>query len=59
MPSERLKQQWIQASHYAARNLNFYRIHLLVFCLSPLVISAIMFASNGHYRVSYGEPVNC
>lgn len=31
----------------AARHLNFYRVHLLVFTLVPLVVSAIFWASNG------------
>ena len=41
--------------NYALSNLNFYRIHLLLFCIIPVVMAAIMFASNGEIPVSYGE----
>lgn len=41
--------------HYCLSNLNFYRIHLLLFCLVPLVMAAIMLASNGEYPVKYSK----
>ncbi|KAG9312203.1 cation transport protein-domain-containing protein [Chiua virens] len=35
------------------RNLNFFRIHLLFFTFAPLIFSAILYASNGRYPISY------
>ncbi|KIM52874.1 hypothetical protein SCLCIDRAFT_32289 [Scleroderma citrinum Foug A] len=35
------------------RNLNFFRVHLLFFTFIPLIASAILYASNGKYPVSY------
>ncbi|KAG8825554.1 low affinity potassium transporter [Serendipita sp. 401] len=35
------------------RNLNFYRVHLLAFVLTPLAISVIFYLSNGQYHISY------
>ncbi|EJD46884.1 hypothetical protein AURDEDRAFT_113542 [Auricularia subglabra TFB-10046 SS5] len=37
----------------AARHLNFYRIHLLVFTFTPLFFSIIFYAVNGRFRISY------
>ncbi|KIK22690.1 hypothetical protein PISMIDRAFT_101958 [Pisolithus microcarpus 441] len=34
-------------------NLNFFRIHLLYFTFTPLVASAVLYASNGKYPLSY------
>ncbi|TFK48774.1 TrkH-domain-containing protein [Heliocybe sulcata] len=33
--------------------LNFYRIHLLLFILTPLVFSAILWRSNGRFKIAY------
>jgi hypothetical protein len=33
--------------------LNFFRIHLLVFAVLPFIASGILFAANGSTRVSY------
>jgi Trk-type K+ transport system membrane component len=35
------------------RNLNFFRIHVIVFVLTPLVFSGIFYASNGEFKVAY------
>ncbi|KAL4252349.1 TrkH Potassium Transport [Pleurotus pulmonarius] len=34
-------------------HLNFYRIHILAFIFTPLIFSAILYASNGQYPISY------
>ncbi|KIK16827.1 hypothetical protein PISMIDRAFT_112632 [Pisolithus microcarpus 441] len=34
-------------------NLNFFRVHLLFFTFTPLVASAVLYASNGKYPISY------
>jgi hypothetical protein len=39
---------------YCTHNLNFYRIHLLTFCIVPTLMAAVLYASNGAYPVSYG-----
>ncbi|KAL7422889.1 hypothetical protein Q5752_002186 [Cryptotrichosporon argae] len=36
-----------------ARSLNFYRLHVIVFTVVPLVFSGIMYASNTKYRIAY------
>lgn len=33
-------------SDWSSEHLNFYRVHLLAFCLIPLVVSGIFYASN-------------
>ncbi|KAF7362270.1 Potassium transport protein [Mycena venus] len=35
------------------KHLNFYRVHILFFTFTPLIFSAIFYASNGQYHVSY------
>lgn len=30
------------------RNLNFFRVHLIFFTLTPLILSGIFYAGNGH-----------
>ncbi|KAF7428771.1 low affinity potassium transporter [Pleurotus ostreatus] len=34
-------------------HLNFYRIHILAFIFTPLIFSAVFYASNGQYPISY------
>ncbi|OJA08528.1 hypothetical protein AZE42_02448 [Rhizopogon vesiculosus] len=34
-------------------HLNFFRIHVIFFTLTPLIFSGILFASNGRYPVTY------
>ncbi|GAW00592.1 hypothetical protein LENED_002124 [Lentinula edodes] len=42
------------------RHLNFYRIHILFFTFTPLIFSAIFYASNGRYKISYIDALfNC
>ncbi|KIL68748.1 hypothetical protein M378DRAFT_70617 [Amanita muscaria Koide BX008] len=50
--------RWTQCRAFSVgqflrRNLNFYRIHILVFTFTPLIFSGIFYASNGGYKVSY------
>ncbi|KAH7909367.1 cation transport protein-domain-containing protein [Hygrophoropsis aurantiaca] len=35
------------------KHLNFFRVHILFFCFTPLIFSGILYASNGRYPVSY------
>ncbi|KAI6007608.1 cation transport protein-domain-containing protein [Pisolithus orientalis] len=35
------------------KNLNFFRVHLLFFTFIPLLASAVLYASNGKYPISY------
>ncbi|THV06206.1 hypothetical protein K435DRAFT_773402 [Dendrothele bispora CBS 962.96] len=35
------------------KHLNFYRIHILTFTFTPLIFSAIFYASNGQTHISY------
>ncbi|KAF8342643.1 cation transport protein-domain-containing protein [Cantharellus anzutake] len=44
-----LAQAWL----YSRSSLNFYRVHIIVFTVTPLIFSAIMYGSNGRYPVSY------
>ncbi|KAJ7496885.1 cation transport protein-domain-containing protein [Mycena latifolia] len=42
------------------KELNFYRVHILFFTFTPLIFSAIFYASNGHYQISYIDSLfNC
>ncbi|KAJ7099551.1 cation transport protein-domain-containing protein [Mycena belliarum] len=42
------------------KQLNFYRIHILFFTFTPLIFSAIFYASNGQYHISYVDSLfNC
>ncbi|KAI6046353.1 cation transport protein-domain-containing protein [Pisolithus marmoratus] len=34
-------------------NLNFFRVHLLLFTFIPLLASVVLYASNGKYPISY------
>ncbi|ETW74843.1 potassium transporter [Heterobasidion irregulare TC 32-1] len=35
------------------QHLNFFRIHIIFFTFTPLIFSAILYASNGQYPISY------
>ncbi|KAF8891820.1 cation transport protein-domain-containing protein [Infundibulicybe gibba] len=42
------------------KHLNFYRIHIIVFTFTPLIFSAIFYASNGRHHISYIDALfNC
>lgn len=42
------------------RNLNFFRIHLIIFTITPLLSSLILYLSNGENRISYIDALfNC
>ncbi|RDB25358.1 Low-affinity potassium transport protein [Hypsizygus marmoreus] len=42
------------------KHLNFYRIHVMYYIFTPLIFSAIFYASNGKYRISYVDSLfNC
>ncbi|EJD08024.1 TrkH-domain-containing protein [Fomitiporia mediterranea MF3/22] len=38
---------------YIARNLNFFRIHVLFFIFTPLIFAAIFYAANGATHVAF------
>ncbi|KAF8622670.1 hypothetical protein AX15_006779 [Amanita polypyramis BW_CC] len=38
---------------FLSRNLNFYRIHLLLFTSTPLILSAVLYASSGRFNIAY------
>ncbi len=42
-----------RALEWVSARLNFYRIHLLHFILTPLISAAIFYASNGQNKHSY------
>jgi len=42
-----------RALEWTSARLNFYRIHLLHFTLTPLISAAIFYASNGQNSHSY------
>ncbi|KDQ20082.1 hypothetical protein BOTBODRAFT_125633 [Botryobasidium botryosum FD-172 SS1] len=44
-----LRRLW----HYTYHSLNFYRIHIIFFCVTPLIFSAIFYASNGETHIKY------
>ncbi|KAF5317199.1 hypothetical protein D9611_004011 [Ephemerocybe angulata] len=42
------------------KELNFYRIHLIFFTVTPLFFSVIFYLSNGRYKISYIDSLfNC
>lgn len=38
---------------WISRELNFYRIHVLVFVFTPLIMAAIFYASNGQNHIPF------
>jgi hypothetical protein len=43
-------QRW---KPWLREHLNFFRIHLLVFTFLPLLISIVLWASSGRYKIKY------
>ncbi|KAJ2922667.1 hypothetical protein H1R20_g14419, partial [Candolleomyces eurysporus] len=42
------------------KHLNFYRLHLIIFTVTPLFFSVIFYLSNGRYKISYIDSLfNC
>lgn len=48
-PSTRAATKWDSFKAFVARESNFYRIHVTVFTLTPLIFSGIFYASNSNY----------
>jgi potassium uptake Trk family protein len=48
-PSSRPLTHWSSFKAFLAREANFYRIHVIVFTLTPLIFSGIFYASNSVY----------
>ncbi|ESK97349.1 potassium transporter [Moniliophthora roreri MCA 2997] len=45
---------------FIKKHLNFYRVHILFFTFTPLIFSAIFYASNGQNHISYIDALfNC
>ncbi|KIK67556.1 hypothetical protein GYMLUDRAFT_257413 [Collybiopsis luxurians FD-317 M1] len=45
---------------FIRHQLNFYRVHVLFFTLTPLIFSGIFYASNGEFKISYIDALfNC
>ncbi|KAG6902774.1 hypothetical protein C0995_011922 [Termitomyces sp. Mi166 len=43
-----------------AKHLNFYRVHVMYYVFTPLIFSAIFYASNGRYHIPYIDALfNC
>ncbi|OCH90614.1 hypothetical protein OBBRIDRAFT_793172 [Obba rivulosa] len=53
LPFRRLSRRCHKVWEYIWDNLNFFRVHILFFTFTPLIISGIFFASNGENPVSY------
>ncbi|KAF4604082.1 low affinity potassium transporter [Pleurotus pulmonarius] len=50
----------VGAWDYVQRNLNFFRIHLIIFTITPLLSSLILYLSNGENKISYIDALfNC
>lgn len=58
LPSRSLA--WRLDTSYLRKHLNFFRVHLLSFTFLPLIFSAIFYASNGEFHISYIDALfNC
>ncbi|KLO13675.1 TrkH-domain-containing protein [Schizopora paradoxa] len=49
----RLRYAFTRLWHAIRSNLNFFRIHLLAFTITPLIFSGIFFAANGEFHIAY------
>ncbi|KAK7691819.1 hypothetical protein QCA50_005222 [Cerrena zonata] len=52
LPS-RVRRRTSAVGGYVKKHLNFFRIHVLFFTFTPLIFSAILYASNGEFPLSY------
>ncbi|KAH7102156.1 cation transport protein-domain-containing protein [Auriculariales sp. MPI-PUGE-AT-0066] len=54
---------WQHLRHWKVaifNQLNFYRIHLIIFTFTPLIFSGIFYGANGRYHISYIDALfNC
>lgn len=46
-------RRWHATLSFISRELNFYRIHVLVFVFTPLIMAAIFYASNGENHIPF------
>ncbi|CAO1616976.1 unnamed protein product [Parajaminaea phylloscopi] len=46
-------RRWYTFRRAVGRELNFYRIHVLVFVFTPLIAAAIFYASNGEQHIPF------
>ncbi|CDU22329.1 related to potassium transporter TRK-1 [Sporisorium scitamineum] len=45
--------------HWCGKNLNFYRVHVLVFTFTPLIAAAIFYACNGETHIKFIDALFC
>ncbi|KAH9927443.1 TrkH-domain-containing protein [Epithele typhae] len=45
--------QWSQFYQWLEKELNFFRVHLLYFTITPLIFTFIFYASNGKFHISF------
>ncbi|CAL1711435.1 unnamed protein product [Somion occarium] len=55
LPSRVSFKKWSRVGHYIKVHLNFFRVHVLFFTFTPLIFSAILYASNGQHPLSYTD----
>ncbi|KAI0263834.1 cation transport protein-domain-containing protein [Gloeopeniophorella convolvens] len=55
LPSDqpRPESSFQRLASWLRRHLNFYRLHIIYFTFTPLIFSAIFYASNGRYHIAY------
>ncbi|SJX64881.1 related to potassium transporter TRK-1 [Sporisorium reilianum f. sp. reilianum] len=44
---------------WCGKNLNFYRVHVLVFTFTPLIAAAIFYACNGETHINFIDALFC
>ncbi|TKY88762.1 hypothetical protein EX895_002393 [Sporisorium graminicola] len=44
---------------WVGKNLNFYRVHVLVFTFTPLIAAAIFYACNGETHIKFIDALYC
>ncbi|KAI3475608.1 hypothetical protein L1887_62981 [Cichorium endivia] len=47
------------AARWCGRNLNFFRVHVLVFTFVPLIAAAIFYACNGETHINFIDALFC
>ncbi|KAG8901878.1 hypothetical protein FRB99_005018, partial [Tulasnella sp. 403] len=49
-----LRDKWDRLSGWLSRHLNFYRIHIIVFAVTPVIFAAILWGSeNALFKITY------
>ncbi|KZV69989.1 hypothetical protein PENSPDRAFT_651888 [Peniophora sp. CONT] len=59
-PASVQRNKLVRALAFLSGQLNFYRLHILYFIFTPLIFSAIFYASNGETHIRYIDALyNC